>query len=99
VTFNLNSPGSPTPVSLGALGGLIAVACPSVSQCTAIDDVFEELTFNPSSPGTLTFADISDINSTNATYPTTIVCPSVGQCTVVDDSGSELTFDPDSSDT
>src|ERR1700690_4141388 len=35
------------------------VACPSVSQCTAIDFAGGQVTFNPSSPGTPTPTEIA----------------------------------------
>jgi hypothetical protein len=57
VTFDPASPGTPTPMRIG--GGVDAsasLACPSLSQCTAVGvhssppSVGQEITFNPTSP-------------------------------------------------
>ncbi|HLH66453.1 MAG TPA: hypothetical protein VKV27_12180 [Solirubrobacteraceae bacterium] len=65
------------------------VACPSQSQCTAIDQGEREVTFNPASPGTPAPALID-----NAGYLNGLACPSVSQCTVVDTAAREVTFNP-----
>ncbi len=87
VTFNPNSPGTPTPAGLGIFG-LSAVACPSTSQCTAVGEG-QQVTFNPASPGTPTPTTIDGTN-----FVTALACPSVTQCTAVDESGHEVTFTP-----
>jgi hypothetical protein len=48
VTFNPNSPGTPTPVSI--LETISSISCPSSSQCTINDDV-QVLTFDPTMLG------------------------------------------------
>ena len=68
---------------------LIAVACPSTTQCTAIDIVGQQVTFNPTAPGTPTPTTI-DLDRTL----TAIACPSTTQCTAVAGGGRQLTFDP-----
>jgi hypothetical protein len=67
-----------------------AVACPLATQCTAVDSSGQEVTYNPSSPGTPTAVLIDANHGLQA-----ISCPSATQCTAVDSSG-ELTFNPTS---
>jgi hypothetical protein len=66
----------------------VMVACPSVSQCTAVDIYGYEVTFDPGSPGTPTPTMIDE------SYPDSLACPSATQCTAVDELGGEVTFDP-----
>ena len=106
VTFDPQSPGSP-PVQVIdayvtassssfnlAVYTLSAIACPSVTQCTAVDYHGGEVTFNPQSPGTPTPVVLG-------TSLSTITCPAVTQCTTVQSSdgrdGAALTFNPQSS--
>lgn len=65
------------------------LACPSVSQCTAVDGNGREVTFNPTAPSTPTPAAIDGTESLSA-----VACPSVSQCAAVDGNGREVTFDP-----
>ncbi len=65
------------------------VACPSATQCTAVDAAGSEVTFNPQSPGTHSDVAID-------TFLTSVACVSVTQCTAVDGSGREVTFNPQS---
>jgi hypothetical protein len=58
---------------------LIAIACPAVRQCTAVDDSGGAVTFDPTHP--------------NAT-PVTQACPTTLPCTAVDAAGNAMTFDP-----
>ena len=53
LTFDPTSPGTPIPVMIGSTheNFLAGVACPSNSQCTAIDFRGHEVTFDPTSPG------------------------------------------------
>jgi hypothetical protein len=67
---------------------LAGVACPSATQCTAIDFSGQQVTFDPASPGTPTPTTI-DTNGLNG-----VACPSATQCTAVDNTGQQLTFDP-----
>src|ERR1700730_15132402 len=43
-----------SPITIDGINGLHGLACPSVSQCTAIDYNRQEVTFNPTSPGSPT---------------------------------------------
>ena len=49
---------SSTPVTVDTGIGLTSVACPAVSQCTAVGSV-DEVTFNPESPGSPTVTAIA----------------------------------------
>jgi hypothetical protein len=62
-----------------------------VSQCTAVDEVGKEITFDPSSPGTPTPITVDNQDQLSA-----IACPSASQCTAVDENGLEVTFNPGS---
>ncbi len=67
------------------------VACPSTTQCTAVDGQGQEVTFNPQAPQGPTTVLISS-------HPLTgVACPSTTQCTAVDGQGQEVTFNPQSS--
>lgn len=70
-------------------GYLAGVACPSASQCTAIDATGREVTFDPTSSAIPDPVAIDPPAS-----PTAVACPSVTQCTLVDRFGQEVTFDP-----
>jgi hypothetical protein len=69
-------------------GGLWAVACPTASQCTAVEEHDREVTFDPTAPGSPmpTPLDEAPVNA--------VECPSSALCTAVDSSGWEVTFDP-----
>jgi hypothetical protein len=83
---------SPRAVDPQASGvALNRVACPSVTQCTAIDGEGNAFTFNPQSPQQVTRAIVSTRTLTG------IACPSTTQCTTIDESGEATTFDPQSS--
>jgi alpha-galactosidase len=74
------------------------VACPTISQCTAVGGNGYEVTFDPATPGTPTPAAIDVANGTFGdvfvTGPTAVACPSASRCTAVDGSGNEVTFNP-----
>ena len=77
------------PVDRHAAGvGMTGVACPAATQCTAIDQQGNEVTFNPEAP-----ANVTALSITGA-IPTAIACPSAVQCTAVDSGGVEATFNP-----
>jgi hypothetical protein len=84
---------APTTIDNGG-GTMKAVACPSTSQCTAVDYAGNEVTFDPTSPGTPTKATIGTAILQG------VACPSTSQCTAVyatgNGGGSEVTFDPNS---
>ncbi len=95
VTFNPSAPGTPTrtPITVDSVffGGVGAVACSLISQCTAIEEgpYAREDTFDPSAPGEPTPTSIDSVATLDA-----VACPSVSQCTVLDSEGGEVTFDP-----
>src|SRR5689334_16639461 len=66
---------------------LMAVACPTSTQCTAVDQISQQVTFSPSSGAGTSLG----LTSPGA-EPDGIACPSAHQCTQVDDSGEETTF-------
>jgi hypothetical protein len=69
-----------------ALAG--SLACPTSTQCTALDGTGHELTFDP-----LERAAHKPI-AIDALQPEALACPSASQCTAVDDLQGEITFDP-----
>jgi hypothetical protein len=79
------------PTALVAGNKLGWVACPSVSQCTAIDNANgSEVTFDPANPGTPTPRVIDGgpgiLNG--------LACPSTSECVAADNGGREVTFNP-----
>ncbi len=82
--------GQISPESVGGSGQFArAVACPTMSQCTAVDNQGEQVTFDPNAPGDPMSTTI------DAGYALSgIDCPSKSQCTAVDNEGREVTFDP-----
>jgi hypothetical protein len=65
------------------------MACPSVSQCTAVVAGNAEITFDPTAPGSPTPVTIDTSGQLDG-----VVCPSVSQCTAFDGQHREVTFDP-----
>lgn len=68
---------------------LNSVACPSTTECTAVDGRGHEVTFNPTAPEIPSPITIDDEHSVNS-----IACPSSTQCTAVDGPGQAVTFNP-----
>jgi hypothetical protein len=66
-----------------------AVACPSTSQCAAVDTAGREISFNPASPKS---ANVVGFDPGSALYAVT--CPSTSECVTVDGNGAEITFNP-----
>ena len=60
------------------------VACPTATQCIAVDSNGQQVTFNPASPGTPTPTSIDPNSILNA-----IACVSAEECTAVDQTGHE----------
>ena len=87
----------PAAVDLTQSQMLFGVACPSATQCTAIDGSGQEVTFDPSAPGTPTPVTVGAGESLNA-----VACPSATQCTAAatqwgtanQPTGYAVTFDP-----
>jgi len=67
------------------------VACRSTTECVAVDDTGQQVTFNPKSPGTPAPSTIDSGNGLSG-----IACPSGTQCTAGDFGGNEVTFNPTS---
>jgi hypothetical protein len=80
----------PTIVDNGGGETLSAVACPEQTQCTAVDQVGQETTFNPTASS---FAGSPVLVDTGGDL-TSVACPSNEQCTAVDVTGDEVTFNP-----
>ena len=60
------------------------MACPTATQCIAVDNNGRQVTFNPASPGTPTPTSIDPNSTLNA-----IACASADQCTAADQTGHE----------
>lgn len=73
---------------------LDAVACPSASECIAVDLNSLEMTFNPSSPTMANSGEIDEGGHGSANILNGLVCPTETQCTTVDNVGEQLTFNP-----
>jgi hypothetical protein len=94
VTFDPTAPSTPTPGTVDSPDNiLIGVACPSAIQCTAVDRVGNEVTFNPTALLPVLPFTIDAGGILNA-----VACPSVSQCTAVGHSGIEVTFNPTAPD-
>lgn len=95
VTFNPAAPATATLAKGPTTSSLFRVACPSVSQCTAVGGNGDAVTFNPAAPGSLAPTQI-DSQAAKSTSPgiAGVACPSVSQCTAVDYAGYETTFNP-----
>ena len=66
------------------------MACPSTTQCTAVDYEGRQVTFDPTSPYNATPIAIDTAHLEG------VACPSMTQCTTVDQSGQQVTFNPTS---
>jgi hypothetical protein len=88
ITFNPESPSGATPAVIDARHSLVAVACPSSAQCSAVDDRGAEVTFDPVASGAPVAHAIDQFAAV------AVACPTTTQCTAVDASGGEVTFNP-----
>ncbi|MGH2876439.1 MAG: hypothetical protein ACRDLV_09325, partial [Solirubrobacteraceae bacterium] len=70
-------------------GQLNAIACPSTSECVAVDSSGQEVTFDPAAPAHATVATVDSGRALSA-----LSCPSASQCIAVDGSGNSVTFHP-----
>jgi len=96
-----SSSASRKPVDDNSANALDGVACPSAAQCTAVDAVGQELTFEPATPSAV---HVAMIDPTSFGGLAGIACPSATQCTAIADAVApvdgttpfprELTFDP-----
>lgn len=81
---------APVFLDAGADSGLVDLACPTATQCVAVDSDGREVSFDP--------ADASawsayTIDGTRAL--TGLACPAASQCVAVDGQGAAITFDPE----
>jgi hypothetical protein len=72
------------------ISSLQGLACASTTQCTAVNENGEEVTFNPSAPAPSSIGQPDG----NAPDVQAVACPSADQCTLVDWNGHEVTFNP-----
>ncbi len=70
------------------LVGPVPLACPSTSQCTAVDGKGREVTFDPTAPSNPVPIRLGIYSLLG------VACASASQCTAVDDGGREVTFNP-----
>jgi uncharacterized membrane protein YgcG len=84
----------PRLTSDGSLNSVNAVACPSITQCTAVDSDGDEATFNPLAPGTPSVAKVDPDVLAGSDKIMALSCATVTQCTIVDEPGRVATFDP-----
>jgi len=68
---------------------MLAISCPSPTQCTAVGDSGLAVTFNPRAPGRRRASTIDAFHSLFG-----IACVSATQCTASANPGRVLTFDP-----
>jgi PASTA domain len=80
--------GAPVLTSIDPGNLIEGLACPSTSQCTAVDGVGDEVTFDPGSrsAGTRVTIDSDGLLA--------VACSSRTECTAVDAAGRQVTFDP-----
>jgi hypothetical protein len=67
---------------------LTGIACPLVTQCTAVDGSGQAVTFNPEAPGRPVPATVLPAAAVAA------ACPTAWECVAVDARGDRATFDP-----
>lgn len=75
------------PVYTGGGVGLNALDCPSPDQCTAVDELGREVTFDPASGQASARARV-------ASYTGAVACPSTTQCSARTSGGGVVTFNP-----
>jgi hypothetical protein len=89
---------APVPIATGPVT-LGSISCPSSVQCTAVDGIGREVTFNPGSPGITSTVPLTPAppGSTNSDWATSVACPSTTQCAAYFGFGQVVTFNPISS--
>jgi hypothetical protein len=90
ITFPPLATGSRRFVRLPGSPPLRALACPSVSECVAVNAGGHAVTFNPRAPRHPRVVDVAPSGGGFAA----IACPAVRQCTAVGSNGRVVTFDP-----
>lgn len=73
---------------------LTSVACPSTTQCTAVDDWGQERTYNPAAPHASHSATVDPFAADTGQQLDGIACPSTTGCVAVDGGVREVTFNP-----
>jgi alpha-galactosidase len=81
-TKPLDAAGDPIP------GNLLSVSCPSDDQCTGVDILGQEVTFDPTSPSGATVA------SMRGTTLDSVDCLTTDDCVGLTRTGTAFTFDP-----
>jgi hypothetical protein len=82
------APPTPRAIDAAEYGLLDAIACPSVSQCTALDVFGGVTTFDPVSGAVIARGAVGSLSQTS------LSCPSVSQCTAASPARDVVTFDP-----
>jgi hypothetical protein len=99
LTFDPAAPGTPTPVAIDSRGIfaelyatnylLVEVACPSLSECAAVDTEGNVSTFDPQAPGPRDLTPLPGVAGLIG-----VACPTTVECVGLDIDGPEVTFDP-----
>ncbi len=90
LAFDPVAPGSPKATQIDVGGSLLGVACPSTTQCTAIDFA-REMTFNPFKPGTPKQHQV--FKKSSGLGLTAVACQLTTRCTIAR-LQSQATFNP-----
>ncbi|MDE3134143.1 MAG: hypothetical protein KGL15_08770 [Acidobacteriota bacterium] len=80
---------APVFLDAGADAGLVDLACPTATQCVAVDSHGREVSFDPAAASAWS---AYAIDGTRAL--TGVACPAASQCVAVDGQGAAITFDP-----
>ena len=76
--------------------GLTSIACPTVSQCTAVDSHGDFVTFDPATPEHYSEYNIDEPDDAYVAPPSLlgVACVSVKRCVAVDTYGDALIWNP-----
>ena len=80
---------APMFLDAGADSGLVDLACPTLTQCVAVDSSGREVMFDPAAPSAWSAYTIDGTRALVA-----VSCPGASQCVAVDGQGDAITFDP-----
>src|SRR5947209_999086 len=92
LTLNPTSPGSPTPVAIDGVTSsftILAVTCPSSTECVSVDAAGGEAGFDPTNPPT-TSPSPTSIDTGQQLLG--VSCINVNDCVAVDGNGREVSF-------
>jgi hypothetical protein len=99
LSFDPAAPGTPMPVAIDSRGFidelfatnylLVEVACPSLSECAAVDTEGNVSTFDPQAPGPRALTPLAGVAGLIG-----VACPTTAECVGLDIDGPEVTFDP-----